>query len=291
MVYPPNSPTPWDGPDQPFPVSVGRDIHKGMARPPASRDTVPSLPVGLTMRAAHRRQGEHGEGRGVVEAGELVEAVVTNGTGLTLAAHKALLLMLHKAGGDAWQDREFSITKAELRRGHNVNDRLPQLLKQLRTFQVRVQVTPAIGNVEDWEGAILTTKTERRDDPQALVKWRFTEPMRELLRQSRYYADMREDVILPMRSRYSLRLYEVGCSYYRRKHPVWRGTRDELRAMLRVPEGKLRDWTDLKRRALDKAEAELKENAAPFTMICTPHRQKGVVERVEIHFLPIAPQP
>jgi hypothetical protein len=59
--------------------------------------------------------------------------------------------------------------------------------------------------------------------------------------------------------------------------------------MLRVPDGKLPDWTDLKRRALDKAEAELKENAAPFTMTCTAHRQKGVVERVEIHFEPTAP--
>lgn len=261
-----------------------------MARPSAPTDTVPSPPVGLTMRAAHRRQDEHGEGRGVVEARELVEAVIVNGQGLTLVAHKALLMMLRKAGGDAWQDREFTITKAELRRGHNVNDRLPLVLKQLRTFQVRVQVTNAAGNVEDWEGAILTTKTERRDDPQATVTWRFTEPMRELLRRSRYYAEMQEDVILPMRSRYSLRLYEVGCSFFKRKHPVWRGTRDELRTMLRVPEGKLREWSDLKRKALDKAEAELKANAAPFTMTCTPYRQKGVVERVEILFQPTAPQ-
>jgi hypothetical protein len=260
-----------------------------MARSAAKPDTVPSLPYKRTMQAARARQDEHGEGRGVVEARELVEAVLVKGEGLTLSAHRTLLLMLMKAGGDAWQDREFSITKAELRRGHNVNDRLPMILKQLRGFQVRVAVQNSAGHVEDWEGAILTTKTERRDDPQATVKWRFTEPMREMLRQSKFYATLSENVFMPMKSRYSLRLYEIGCSRIHRRHRVWQGTREELRTMLRVPEGKYRDWTDLKRRTLDKAKKEL-DSFAPFRMAYKPICKGMTVEAVRITFEPKTPE-
>src|SRR4051794_34500782 len=99
-------------------MSVGSGyILASMARSsklPSTPGTAPSVPVGRTMRAAKQRQQEHGGGDGLVEARELVEAIIVKGEGLSLNAHKVLLLMIRAAGGDAWQDRWHSIAKVEL---------------------------------------------------------------------------------------------------------------------------------------------------------------------------------
>lgn len=255
-----------------------------------ARSPVTSVaPYQRTMRAAHARPREYGQGHGVVEAGELVEAVFNKGTGLSLAAHKALLLLLLKAGGDAWQDREFSISKAELRGSHKANDRLAKVLRELRMLQVTLAVKED-GRISDWDGPVVTiTKTHRDDDDGATVRWRFSEIVREALRKSETYADMLESVILPMESGYSLRLYEIGCLYYRRQLPVWRGTKEQLRDMLRVPESAYRDWTDLKRKTLDVAKAEL-DPVAPFEMVWKITERRGrTVTAVEITFAPKLP--
>jgi hypothetical protein len=215
-----------------------------------------------------------------------VEAVVKDGEGLSLAAHKVLLLMLLKAGGDAWQDREFTISKAELRGSHNSNDRLNRVLTELRSVQLSLAVQEG-GRISDWAGPIVAiTKTDRDDDARAVVRWRFSEIVREALRQSQAYAEMLASVIMPMESGYSLRLYALGCLYYRRQHPVWRGTREELRTMLHVPEGKLRNWADLKRKTLDVAKAEL-DPVAPFKLVWNITSRRGrAVEAVELWFTP-----
>jgi plasmid replication initiation protein len=217
------------------------------------------------MRAARQRRQEHG-GDGLVEARELVEAIVVKGEGLSLNAHKVLLLMIRAAGGDAWQDREHSIAKVELTGSHRGHDRLRRILKELRIVQVRVRHKSERGVASDWEAALVSeTDIELSDDARAIVTWRFSGPMREILRTSDIYADLRLDVVVPLESVYSLRLYELGCLHLKRQHPVWRGTREELRAMLRVPAGTYRDWTDLRRKTLETAKAEL-DHIAPFTL-------------------------
>jgi hypothetical protein len=239
-------------------------------------------PVELTMRAAHSRSKEVGQGHGVVEAGELAEATL-KGAGLSLAARKALLMLIRKAAGDAWQDREFSISKAELRGSHNSNDRLGKVLRELRSHQVALAVKER-GRISDWEGSILSiTKTDRDDAEGAVVRWRFSEIVREALRGSKTYAEMLEGIILRMESVYSLRLYEIGSLYCQRDHPVWRGDKAALRAMLHVPEGTYRNWADLERKALAQAKKEL-DAVAHFTMDYKTQKARGVVKTIEITF-------
>jgi hypothetical protein len=239
------------------------------------------------MRAAKRRQEEHGQGDGVVEARELVEAIVLKGEGLSLNAHKVLLLMIRAAGGDAWQDRWHSIAKAELTGTHRGHERLRRLLAELRSVQVRVRHKSERGVSSDWEAALVSeTDTELSDDARAIIRWRFSGPMRELLRTSEVYADLRLDVVVPLESVYSLRLYELGCLHIKRQHPAWRGTKDELRAMLRVPAGAYRDWTDLRRKTLETAKTEL-DHIAPFTLDWQITSRRGrIVDAVEISFTP-----
>lgn len=237
------------------------------------------------MRAAAVRRHEIGQGEGVVEPRELVEAVIVRGDGLSLNAHKALLLMVRAAGADAWQDQWHTISKAELRRAHQSNDRLGRMLDELRIVQLRMRRPSQRGMDAVWEAPIIAeTEMELTDDARAIVRWRFSGPMRELLRTSEVYADLQLDVVLPLQSSYSLRLYELGRLHIARRHPVWRGTKDDLRAALRVPEGAYRDWTDLRRKTLEAAKAEL-DHIAPFTMEWRVTARRGrIVESLEIWF-------
>lgn len=240
------------------------------------------LPIGRTMRAAHVRPKEVGDGDGAVKAGELVEAAFVDGASPSAAARKTFVLMLARTAGKAWEDRWHSVTKAELQQAHQTTARVQDVLDELARTLLRVRVVGENGD-DILTGAVVSDhKIAVGDDATARVKWRFSEAMREVMRRSDHYAELRTQVVAALESRYSVTLYEVGCSYYRRRYPVWTGTVDEFRAMLGVPES-YRDWTDVRRRTLAFAKAEL-DHLAPFSLSWREVRRGRAVERIEITF-------
>lgn len=252
----------------------GRDITNSM--------TKPSIPVGRTMRAAHVRPQEVGGGEGTVKAGELVEAAFAEGASPSAAARKTFALMLARAAGMAWEDRWHSVTKGQLQQAHQTNARMRDVLDELTRTLLRIRVV-GDGGDDILTGAVVSDyKLAVADDAKARVKWRFSEAMREVMRRSDHYAELRTQVIAGLESRYSVTLYELGCSYYRRRHPVWSGTVDEFRALLGVPKS-YRDWTDVRRRTLTSAKAEL-DHLAPFAVSWREIRRGRTVERIEIAF-------
>lgn len=239
------------------------------------------------MRAAHMRQHEHGQGEGAVKPGELVRAAFVDGASPSTAARKAFVLLLARAAGDAWQDRWFSISKAELRGSHQSTDRLQDVMDELLRTLLRVRVKSEIGGPDDvLTGAIVSDcKLSVSEDARALVRWRFSEAMREVLRRSDHYAELRTQVVAALESRYSVTLYEIGCMYYRRQHQVWTVTQNEFRERTGVPES-YRDWTDIERRTLIAAKKEL-DHLAPFTMDWKVVKRRGrAVEVLAISFTP-----
>ncbi len=241
------------------------------------------------MRAAHVRPQEHGEGEGVVKAGELVEATYPEGATLSAAARKVLVLLLAKAAGDAWQDQEHQITKGELRGTHQSNDRLVRVLDELQRVLLRIQVKSSRGHDAVLVAPIIAQRIEELDDEaRSVVFWRFSEPMRRVMQASDHYAEMQRQTVLAFESRYSVTLYEYGCLLYRRKHPVWQGSMAELRELLGVPAGTYRDWTDLSRKTLDMAKSEI-DHIAPFTLTWRESRRGRAVVAVELRFAPKDP--
>jgi len=234
------------------------------------------------MRAAHARNKEVGGGEGAVKAGELVAAAFADGASPSAAARKTFVLMLARAAGSAWEDRWHSVTKAELQQAHQTTARVQDVLDELARTLLRVRVVGDDGD-DILTGAVVSDhKIAVADDAKARVKWRFSEAMREVMRRSDHYAELRTQVIAALESRYSVTLYEVGCSYYRRHYSVWSGTVDEFRAMMGVPKS-YRDWTDIRRRTLAFAKAEL-DHLAPFVISWKEVRRGRMVERVEIAF-------
>jgi plasmid replication initiation protein len=234
------------------------------------------------MRAAHVRPKEVGGGEGAVKAGELVEAAFADGASPSAAARKTFAFMLAYAAGTAWEDRWHSVSKAQLQQAHQTIARVQDVLDELARTLLRVRV-PGDNGDDILTGAVVSDhKISVADGAKAQVQWRFSEAMREVMRRSDHYAELRTQVIAALESRYSVTLYEVGCSYYRRRHPVWSGTVNDVRALLGVPTS-YRDWTDVRRRTLSFAQAEL-DHLAPFNITWRELRRGRMVERIEITF-------
>lgn len=242
------------------------------------------------MRAAHMRQHEHGQGVGAVKPGELVQAAFADGASPSTAARKAFVMLLAKAAGDAWQDRWFAIGKADLRGSHQSTDRLQDVMDELLRTLLRVQVKSEDGGPDDvLTGAIVSDcKMATTEDARSMVRWRFSEAMREVLRRSDHYAELRTQIVAALESRYSVTLYEIGCMFHRRQHQVWTVSQADFRERLGVP-ASYRDWTDIERRTLKPAKAEL-DHVAPFTVDWRVTQRRGrAVETLAISFTPKDP--
>jgi hypothetical protein len=239
---------------------------------------------GRTMRAAFVRPQEFGEGDGIVKAGELVEATFPDGASLSASARKVLVLLLAHAAGDAWKDREFSISKGDMRGNHKSNERLEPVLSELEAIKLRVRVKSPAGNEAILVAPIIAQRVEEcSNDDKALVFFRFSDAMRTVIQQSDYYAELHKQTILSFESRYSVTLYETGCLLYRRQSPSWRGNIQELREKLGVPAGCYRDFTDIRRKTLEPARAEI-NHIAPFTLDWKEFRRGRAVVEVVLTF-------
>lgn len=237
------------------------------------------------MRAAFQRGRTEGDAS-VIKPGELVTAEYPDGATLTAAARKVLVLLLHAAAGAAGEDREHCIAKVALRGTHESNDRLRHVLDELQRTLLRVRVKSPRGNDAVLVAPIIGQRIEETaDDARAMVWWKFSEPMRQVIAASDHYAELHRQTVLALESRYAVTLYELGALLYRREAPVWRGTLDQLREQFGVPGGKLKRWVDLRRFVLDPATAEVQQ-LAPFDVAWREFRHAGRVIGVEFRFWP-----
>jgi plasmid replication initiation protein len=174
-----------------------------------------------------------------------------------------------------------------LRGSHQSTDRLQDVMDELLRTLLRVRVKSEDGGPDDvLTGAIVSDcKMAVSEDARAMVRWRFSEAMREVLRRSDHYAELRTQIVAALESRYSVTLYEIGCMLYRRQHQIWTVSKAEFRERLGVP-ASYRDWTDIERRTLQPAKAEL-DHLAPFTMDWRVARRRGrAIEALAISFTP-----
>ena len=259
-------------------------VSADVAVPEDARD----LPFGRTLKAAYRTQREGG--RFFPKAGEIIEMDFAVGS-LGLSARKMLLLLMQKAGGDAWQDRSFTITKKELRGSHESNDRVSDVLDELLNVKVKLRTT-SIRNRE----AIMTAPLmewnieEVSEDGMSIVEYRFSEAARVAIAGSDYYGQIRMTVAMALKSKYALSLYELGSLYLRRRDRRWRGAVSDLRQKIGVPNELYKNFAIFRREVLAKAKAEI-DQLSDFTMSWEEIRGEGKgrpVREIELVFEPKA---
>jgi hypothetical protein len=242
--------------------------------------------VGLTLRVAERITKSNLDF--VSKPGELVEAEFETGS-LSAAARKAFALMLRKAGGDASQDRVFSITKKELRRSHKGNERIQAVMDELIRVIVRIKTTSSKGRPATLSQSLLSRCVEEvAEDGLSIVEFELSDALRTVLRGSEYYARVNLGVTLSLQSRYALTLYDLGCLVINKHNKTVRVPIEDLRRRLGVPEGSFKNYAEFRRDVLHKSKAEI-DQLADFTVDWLEIRGSGrgnPVKEVILNFIP-----
>ena len=239
------------------------------------------------MKAAHMARSEGR--RVIIKAGELIEARFARGVSPSLAARKVLALLIEKASGNAWQPGAHTITKKELRGSHESNDRLNDTLDELMAVHFKMPTISGRGRDAVLTAALIAWNIEETDDDGlSTVEWEFSEPARQMLQGSDYYARLNRAALLALQSKYSVTIFEIGCLLIGRHDRTWRGGLDDLREKLGVPHSAFRNFADFRRFVLKPAKVEI-DQLAHFTFDWEEKRAPGRGRRiaeVELCFTP-----
>jgi hypothetical protein len=250
---------------------------------PAAGDGQPVAPDQVrpptTAEVAESSFRRYGEAR-IIKAADLIYARPAGGQRLTLLGMRILNQMIAAAGRDGFRNEGlYSIRKADLRKGHNGNERIEDALEQLR--HLRLEFTglsprgvkargslPLFGlEIEELEEPPPGTPADDAPLPAIAARgdgriyFRFSDEAVALHRNSTIWAALVRAEMMKFEKSYSLRLYEIGCQVVRRRHPVLTLTIAQLRDLLNVEPKAYKDFAQLRRRTLDPAIEEVNQIA------------------------------
>jgi hypothetical protein len=213
---------------------------------------------------------------GIVKAGELIE--IRQAAALTLHDRRVLNLLIENAGAGIVEDRDHHIAMWRLRGDtHKGGERVRDSVLRLMGTIVDVPVKDRNGNRSTKHMALLsdTTTTDDEGNPTGEVTYSFSKGMREILQQSQHWGRIKAYVMFAFTSKYSLALYELLClrGNLRRNCEIF--TVEELRQLLGVEDGKLKEPFNLTKWAIKPAVEEI--NAlSDFRVEIEPLRDGGM---------------
>ena len=200
----------------------------------------------------------------LIAAGEVVELRFRdNARALSLRSAKLFHLLLDYAGAKACEDIEHRIPVAELNFPHVESEALIECVRDLFGTTVELTYKTASGAMRVSGGPLLSfvdRPLDWQEGDTAELVFRLSPTLRMVLESSNHWAALSRSAVLAFESRYALRLYELMTL---RGGLIHKNTEtfdlDDLRRRLGVPPGKLAEWYDLRRVALEPAIAEVNQ--------------------------------
>ena len=127
-------------------------------------------------------------------------------------------------------------------------------------------------------GAITTTKAKAT----GRLVFEVPELLARIIRHPIQFARLRVHFLISLSGKYAVTLYEILEGYTNRQNPVIDVEISQLRKWLKVPDGKLRRWIDIKRFALDPALKQINDSpiAAGFSVKMEEIKNGRAVARV-----------
>ena len=238
-----------------------------MSKPPVKTKDVPARP------------GE------MIKPGEIIGTPGMEGWSLADRRTWNLLLM------NAWSDRlddpnaDFTIPLRELRGLHNGNDRVRESLEKLQTTLVSARMPDGKRRTVQMLGG---TDIDDDDRIDGVLKYDFHRKLVPLLRRSEIYARMEAKILSAFTSKYSLALYEAISARVNLQKSSEELPISTLRQWLGVERGKLNQWADFNRFAVQPALAEV-NGLAPYAVTIEPIKRGRKVDRVRVTWLKKAP--
>lgn len=162
---------------------------------------------------------------------------------------------------NAWNNirttQVHKVLKASLRGTHESNDRLHDSFDRLMGAWAKIRARdPQTGAMATFRVHLLgTNKEEDRDD--GYFYYTFPPDLLAVISQSKAWATIKSHIMYTLRSKYSIRLYEMVERRIGLTKQYEEFTIDEFRALLGVPDGKLGRFADFNKHCLKPALEEV----------------------------------
>lgn len=180
------------------------------------------------------------------------------------------------------------VLKASLRGSHESNDRLEQAFDKLMGAWAKIRARdPATNEMATFRVHLLgTNKEEDRDD--GYFYYTFPPDLLAVIQQSKAWATIKSHIMYALRSKYSIRLYEmverrIGLMKQHEEFSV-----DDFRAMLGVPEGKLDRFADFNKHCLKPALSEVNQ-LTDFDVQVLAIKKGRTVEKLQLSWFKKSP--
>jgi len=200
---------------------------------------------------------------------ELIE--LRNTGALTLQDRRVFNKLIENAWGKnlGRAGHWFEIRTAELRDATDRNKRLGDSIERL--MQTICVVVDEANEVETRTPLLSSNKLETNAN-DGTFRYKLTEELAELLKDSTIFAKLDLEVMRSFRSKYAFSLYEAISRRVRMKRFTENLTIDEIRQLLGVEEGKLPLYRNLNLRAIQPALEEV--NAiTPYQVTILPQKK------------------
>lgn len=201
-------------------------------------------------------------------------------------ALKLMHLLIGTAGGRMADDVRHELRLAEIKKIDGMRNHSRATLRKLF-----IELAGAVIVFDDTEAqceiiggfldrAKLDYRHEVSDD--LLVAWWFGGAFREMAEKSCHWAIMDRQTVFALSSKYSILLFQHVSSLVNLNHVTSKTfTVAEIRAVLGVPDEKLKRWTHLNRDAIQPAIAEINQTSR-LTLTATPRKVGRTVASVTI---------
>lgn len=202
------------------------------------------------------------------------------------------MVLYNQLLGHAWNNITTSpvhkVLKASLRGSHGSNDRLEEAFDTLMSAMAKIRVRdPDTGEMATIRISLLgTNRVEDKKD--GYFYYTFPPDLLVVFSQSNAWATIKSHIMYALRSKYSIRLYEM---IERRIGLIKQSeefTPDEMRSMLGVAPGKLERFADFNAYCLKPALAEVNQ-LCDFTVEMMPVKKGHTVEKLFVTWMRKSP--
>ncbi len=218
----------------------------------------------------------------IVKPAELVDAVEIS------ALNRSELILYNQLLAHAWNDIEpgkvYSVSKARLRGTHESNDRLHEAFDRLMGAFAKVKYRdPETGQTKTVRIHLLGPNAEEEGE-EGQFHYTLHPTLLNVLKVSRTWARLKSEILYLLRSKYSIRLYELIERRINLRQQSQSFSEEELRALLGVPKGKLKRFADFNSQCLKVAVGEVNQLTDYIVSVALKKRGRRV-ETMQITWL------
>ena len=192
----------------------------------------------------------------IIKPGELVDYVEIT------PLNRAELILYNQLVAHSWPTLETKgvhrIRKAVLRGSHESNDRLKESFDKLMGAWAKVKYKDRAGRVKIGRIHLIGENTEEIEE-DGYFYYKFPDELIAIIGRSENWAKLKSQIMYALKSKYSIRLYEMLEKRVNLQRQSESFTVDEFRALMGVPNDKLKKFGSFNKHCLQVALAEVNQ--------------------------------